>query len=173
MFVDYSKPASAKDIPRVERARGIAVPDKKSLLVVGSTVVLCPDADGQAKDQESGYKLGLNIGRIVAIDHDLNSVELWWYFGTGWSDPNWILWRDPKSKRAYKDWVLIDDLVCDEFDHIVRINMESVGKKFKFKLSKASVKEIKRCVSANKHMLKCEQPTAEESDQAEFDEQSE
>ena len=85
-------------------------------------------------------------------------VELWWYWGTGWKDPSWILWRAPKTKIAYKEWVSVDDLVCDEFNHIVRITMESVAKRFhqdKFKLSKDSIKDIKRCLDANKAILDC------------------
>lgn len=170
--MDYSKPASAKDFLRGDSSERIAVPKKKSILVVGSTVVLCPDADSQAKDRESKYFLGLNIGRVEAINHDLHSVELWWYWGTGWSDPNWILWRAPKTKQAYKEWVGIEDLVCDEFDHIVRINMESVAKRFKqdkFKMAKESIKDIKRCLQANKDMLTCLSEdlmsAAEDSDQ--------
>ncbi len=137
----------------------IAVPNKKTMLLVGSTVVLCPDAEGQAKDRESKYNLGLNIGRIEAINHDLRTVDLWWYWGSAWDDANWILWRDPKTKNPYIDSVCIDDLVCDEFDHIVRINMESIqGRRFKqnkFKLSKQSVKDIKRCLETNKDALTC------------------
>lgn len=155
--MDYSKPASTKDIIRGDSKLKIAVPKKKSMLLVGSSVVLCPDAEGQAKDRESKYNLGLNIGRIEAIEHELGLVELWWYWGSAWNDANWILWRSPKTKLPYKDWVSISDLVCDEFDHIVRINMERIrGQRFKqdkFKLSKESLKDIKRCLEANKESL--------------------
>ena len=156
--VDYAKPASAKDVLQGDRGKGIAVPTKKSLLLVGTTVVVCPDREGQGKDRGSNYNLGLNIGRIEAINHELKMVDLWWYWGSEWSEPNWILWRVPKTKAAYKEWVSVDDLVCDDLNHIVRIDMESVAKRFKqnkFKMSKDSVKQIKRCLEANKELLDC------------------
>jgi len=118
-------------------------------------VVFCPSPKDQATDRLNKYLLGLNIGRIQRINHELNRVELWWYWGTGWSDANWILWRAPKTKEAYKEWVSVDDLVCDEFNHIVRIEMENVAKRFgeKFKLSKESIKEINRCLESHKPVL--------------------
>lgn len=143
---------------------GLAVPKKSSLLLVGATVVVCPNEEGQAIDRQSKYNLGLNIGRIEAVNTADDMVELWWYWGTAWTDSNWILWRAPKTRQAYKEWVHVDDLVCDEMNHIIRVEMEPVARSRcdKFKLSKDSVKEIKRCLQTNKDMLQCMSDPAEE-----------
>lgn len=157
--------ASAKDVLNGKsRNLGLAVPEKSSLLLVGSTVVVCPDEEGQAIDRQSKYNLGLNIGRIEAVNIADDMVQLWWYWGTAWNDSNWILWRAPQTKAAYKEWVAVDDLVCDEMKHIIRIEMEPVAKRRseKFKLSKDSVREIKRCLQTNKGMLQCMKEQAEE-----------
>ncbi len=152
--MDIAKPANATEVLRGDRKKGLVVPEKQSLLLVGSTVVVCPDMDGQATDRLSKYNLGLNIGRIETINHDENMVELWWYWGSGWSD-SWLLWRAPKTKAAYREWVHVSDLACDELNHIVRIKMESISGREKFKMAKESVKEIMRCLEAHKSMLYC------------------
>lgn len=118
--------------------------------------------DGQATDRMSKYFLGLNLGRIENINHETQMVNLWWYWGSGWSD-SWILWRAPKSKVAYREWVHVSDLVCDELDHIIRIQMESVSGREKFKLAKQSVKEIMRCLETHKTMLYCMSGMSEDS----------
>lgn len=141
----------------VNEKKALAVAEKRSLLRVGSTVVVCPDESGQATDRESKYFLGLNIGRIESINEKERMLHLWWYWGTKWEDQHWILWRVPKSKRAYMEWVSVDDLVTDELDHIVRIDMENVSGRYKekFKLSKDSLKSIQRCLNKHKGMLYC------------------
>ena len=129
---------------------------KRSLLLVGENVVVCPTEADQVLDRQNKYFLGLNIGKIVDINHELQQVQLWWYYGKKWNDDSWILWVDPKTNKPYKQWMHVEDLKVDDIGRIVRITMEQSNRKRRrsyFKLSHSSVKTIDLCLKIREGML--------------------
>jgi hypothetical protein len=129
---------------------------KRSLLIVGQNVVVCPTKEDQAVDRRNKYYLGLNIGKILAINQELQQVQLWWYHGKRWKDDSWILWVDPKSNEPYKQWMPVDDLAVDDIGRIIRVTMEPSCRRRRhnhFKLSSVSVKTINQCIKLNLSLL--------------------
>ena len=129
---------------------------KRSFLMVGENVVVCPTEADQAMDRQNKYFLGLNIGKIVAINHELQQVQLWWFYGKKWNDDSWFMWVDPKTKSPYKQWMSVDELAVDDIGRIVRVTMEPSSRKKRhshYKLSVLSVKTIKLCHKLYKHLL--------------------
>ncbi len=128
-----------------------------SILVVGQNVVVCPTEIDQETDRRNKYLLGLNIGKIVAINEQIEQVQLWWYFGKKWNDDSWILWIDPKTNNPYKQWISADHLAVDDFGRIVRVKMEQSTRRRRrqshFKLCPESLKTIALCVQLYKDIL--------------------
>ena len=129
---------------------------KRLLLLVGQNVVVCPTKEDQAVDRRNKYYLGLNIGKIFAINRELQQVQLWWYHGKRWKDDSWILWVDPKSNEPYRQWMSVDDLAVDDIGRIIRVAMEPSSRRRRrthFKLSSDSVKTINQCLKLNQSLL--------------------
>ncbi len=127
------------------------------ILVVGQNVVVCPTEIDQETDRRNKYLLGLNVGKIVAINEKIEHVQLWWYFGKKWNDDSWILWIDPKTNNPYKQWISADDLAVDDVGRIVRVKMEPSNRRRRrqshFKLCPESIKTISLCLKMHKDIL--------------------
>ena len=137
----------------------MAVNAKRSLLLVGENVIVCPTEADQAVDRGNKYYLGLNVGKITAINHELQQVHLWWYYGKKWNDDSWIMWIDPKTNSPYKQWMSVEELADDDVGRIMRLTMEPSNRKRRhghFKLSPSSIKTINLCLRLNKRLLHAE-----------------
>jgi len=70
---------------------------------LGDIVLFSPDDASRKVDVANGYLLGVNVGKVVNTNPRGKMVELWWFWGTGWTTTaKWIQWRDPKTKNAYE-----------------------------------------------------------------------
>ena len=124
----------APDEAQTTRSRGDSL--------VGATVVVDPDEKGREADRAAGYKLGLNLGQVVASADQ--QVQLWWWFGSKkWTD-DWCKWRFPGTNERYTDWVPVQDLCrsTSESRDVLRVEMTDGRKSGWHKITKRSLKEL-------------------------------
>jgi len=126
----------------VEAPDSTKIACKNSVVSIGDFVLISPDKESREKDAKSGYTLGLNIGKVHAIDQADGLVEIWWYFAKSW-DGDWIPWRFPKTKDAYRGWMSLENLLEDENGCIIRLEMlKCKRKRVTVKLSKTSLRQL-------------------------------
>ncbi len=126
---------------------GMAVGSMDSIHI-GDLVMLSPDTASRAVVEKSGYKLGLNIGRVQDLDLNNNMAKLWWYYSScvAWTPKTvFVPWRDSKTHEPYMDWIDIDVLVQDSEGILVKVELckQSGREGFaKHILSKSSYKVV-------------------------------
>jgi hypothetical protein len=120
------------------------------VVAVGDIVLFNPDADSQAIDRANGYTLGMCMGRVEQINKQKSKVELWWLFGHSWSsNVKWILWREPKTKLKYTEWVDVDSLLVTSFGTLAKINLVSYKGRETFTIDRDSVEIVKDVINTN------------------------
>ena len=93
-------------------------------------MLFSPDETSRAVDVSSGYKLGLNIGQVCALDQKKGTVQLWWFFSSSavWSlKTMFVPWRDKKTHEPYKDWVEATMLLQDSWGALVKLQLTRVS----------------------------------------------
>jgi hypothetical protein len=97
---------------------------------IGDVMLFSPDETSRAVDVSSGYKLGLNIGQVCALDQKKGTVQLWWFFSSSavWSlKTMFVPWRDKKTHEPYKDWVEASLLLQDSWGALVKLQLTRVS----------------------------------------------
>jgi hypothetical protein len=77
---------------------------------------------------------------------DTTRVEIWWMFGESW-DRHWIPWRDPQTKKAYKEVMDVESLLLDS--HGVAAKLEFVTRRKRLILHKKSQAIIQEILTAD------------------------
>lgn len=94
--------------------------DNDDYVSVGDFVLFRFDEETRLEEQKKfSYSLPLHIGQVVKV---LNSrkVEVWWQYGTSWLR-QWIPWRDPVSKAAYKEVMESSYILQDSFGQAAKV----------------------------------------------------
>ena len=110
---------------QTDEEEGLAAGDM-GVVFMGDVVLFSPDKKSREVDAKSGYRLGLNIGQVCALDFEEELVQLWWYFS---SSPVWttkavfIPWRDSKTHEPYKDWVAANSLLQDSWGTLIKLEL--------------------------------------------------
>jgi hypothetical protein len=96
---------------------------------------------------QTGYTLGINIGKVVKTFPRKGVVRLWWLWGTSWSN-SWIEWKDKETKKSYQDDVHVDSLLQTGDGMIAKVFMKPKGHE-KYILSKDSIRVIEDVFDIN------------------------
>jgi len=116
---------------------------------LGDIVLFFPDDDSMKVDKANGYVLGMNVGKVVNTYPRRKMVELWWFWGTGFTTTaKWIQWRDPKTKNAYTECVEVDSLLVRSNGMVAKISFTPNGHE-RFCLTKESVLIIEDVLATN------------------------
>ena len=72
---------------------------------IGDVIMFNPDEEGRAKDRESGYTLGVNIGEVLDVSGENLRVGWLWSGDDSWDGSRWVEWRDRLTRKRYIDTV--------------------------------------------------------------------
>ena len=116
---------------------------------LGDIVLFSPDDASRKVDVANGYLLGVNVGKVVNTYPRRKMVELWWFWGTGWTTTaKWIQWRDPKTKNAYTENVDVESLLQCSDGMVAKLSFVPNGHE-RYCLTKSSVRVIEDVLATN------------------------
>lgn len=80
------------------------------------------------------------MGEVTRV-LDTEKIEVWWMFAEGF-DRRWLYWRDPKTKRAYKEIMLAGAVLQDSHGRAAKMEFKSRKKLLLTKESLGLISEI-------------------------------
>lgn len=110
----------------------------KGSVSLGDFVAFTPDSECEKKDQEAGYFLKHNIGRVLQIrdaseDPALYSFEIemehWFSRAKEWTHTGWHVWKEVRTNRVVRSWIPVDSLVVNSYGGIFKMQLEANKKK--------------------------------------------
>jgi hypothetical protein len=124
------------------------VGDAEDLVQVGDVVLFRFERSARATDKkQSNYCLPLHIGEITRV-LNTDKIEVWWMFADAW-DRRWLPWRDPKTKRAYKE--VMDASAVLQDTHGRAAKLQFIISRKKRLLTKASLDLIAEILAVDEY----------------------
>ncbi len=115
--------------------------DTEDVVQVGDIVLFRFERSARAADKiRSNYCLPLHMGEITRV-LDTETIEVWWMFAQGF-DKRWLYWRDPKTKRAYKEVMHAAAVLQDSHGRAAKLEFRSSKKLLLTKESLGLISEI-------------------------------
>ena len=128
---------------------------KAGVVSVGDNIVVSPDQKSRQGDLKQGYKLGLNIGEVLAVNVKKKQVQVRWFYSVQehWTTKTMFTpWRFKTTNEEYKEWLDIECLLVDTWGSLVKLELVWVKgtKGFGlYKLTKDSVNLVLEVIKAD------------------------